>query len=434
MKILIAEDDLVTRELLKRILSHMADEIVEAGDGLEALEKIESEDPDFLFTDLQMPELDGHALVEAIRNSKAHAQMPVVCMSSVKEKEEVVSLLALGIQDYILKPIRPAEVHDRFRKVIAQHSGWRRRQNADGARIMLLVDTDPNFREFAKPFLEEHYRLSIATSGAQALRVFREMEPKPTTVLIARGMPLVSEAQLRHLMHRMATDVSAPEPQFWLVGDDDTVPNDMQQLFQGTIRRNFVPEGFKQELRLTLLRGTSPVERLKAHFADDAHKWAISATRQTLGVMSGQEVSVITPDAPNDVVGGVAGRIKLSSPELEVSFLIACAKDDAVALASKVLKRDVTFEDGAADVFGELSNTIAGRARAALVERGWDLQLALPEIEPGFSGALGTHWDLAHWFQTQGGSRFFIGIAVGGLDAPVPAGGSGGGALDDVLF
>ncbi|MBL8958930.1 MAG: response regulator, partial [Gemmatimonadetes bacterium] len=91
MKILIAEDDLVTRELLKRILSHMADEIVEAGDGIEALEKLETEDPDFLFTDLQMPELDGRALLEAIRNSKEHSEMPVVCMSAVKDKDEVTA-------------------------------------------------------------------------------------------------------------------------------------------------------------------------------------------------------------------------------------------------------------------------------------------------------------------------------------------------------
>jgi CheY-like chemotaxis protein len=435
MKILIAEDDLVTRELLKRVLSHMADEIVEAGNGPETLEKIESEDPDFLFTDLQMPELDGYALVEAIRNSKTHAQMPIVCMSSVKEKEEVVSLLALGIQDYILKPIRPAEVHDRFKKVIAQHSGWRRRHNTDGARIMLLVDTDPNFLELAKPILEEHYQLSIATSGAHALRVFREMEPKPTTVLVARGMPLVSEAQLCNLMNRMATDASAPEPQFWLLGDDDNMPSDLQQIFQGVLRRNFVPDGFKQELRQTLLRGTSPVERLKAHFADDAHKWAVSAARQTLRATSGQEVALVAPLETQGIAGGVAGRIKLTSPELKVSFLIACGKEDAMALASKALKREVASENDAADVLGELSNTIAGRARAALVERGWDLNLTLPETEAGFSGELGAQWDLANWYQTEGGSRVFIGIAVGDSDAPVAAGGaSDAGSFDDSLF
>jgi CheY-like chemotaxis protein len=128
MRILVAEDDLVTRGMLKRILSHMADEVIEAGDGLEALEKIGTHDPDFLFTDLQMPGLDGRALVQAVRGLKEGGQLPIVCLSAVKDKEAITELVSLGIQDYVLKPIRPAEVQDRFRKVIDEHRGWRTRQ------------------------------------------------------------------------------------------------------------------------------------------------------------------------------------------------------------------------------------------------------------------------------------------------------------------
>lgn len=164
MKILIAEDDLVTRELLKRILVHMADEIIEASDGLEALEMIESEDPDFLFTDIQMPALDGKAIVEAVRSSKEHRLLPIVCMSAVKDKDEITSLVALGIQDYILKPIRPAEVQERFRRVISQHSAWRRRQAGAQRTTLLLVDADVAFRDFARPFLESHFFVIEANS------------------------------------------------------------------------------------------------------------------------------------------------------------------------------------------------------------------------------------------------------------------------------
>jgi two-component system, cell cycle response regulator len=127
MKILIADDDLVTREQLKRILVHIADEIIEAGDGREAFELVKSEDPDFLFTDLRMPELDGRGLLEAIRNSEAHRELPVVFMSGIRDKDQVAALLSLGIQDYVLKPLRAAEVHERLRRVIEQHTTWRDR-------------------------------------------------------------------------------------------------------------------------------------------------------------------------------------------------------------------------------------------------------------------------------------------------------------------
>ncbi|MBK8058355.1 MAG: response regulator [Gemmatimonadetes bacterium] len=106
MKILVAEDDLVTREILKRILTHMSDEILEANNGVEALEMIERHDPDFLFTDIQMPLLDGLAVVEAVRSSRTHSMLPIVCMASVKDNDDITRLVSLGIADYILKPLR----------------------------------------------------------------------------------------------------------------------------------------------------------------------------------------------------------------------------------------------------------------------------------------------------------------------------------------
>ena len=445
MKILIAEDDLVTRELLKRILSHMADEIVEAVDGIEALEKIEVEDPDFLFTDLQMPELDGRALLEAIRASKEHSEMPVVCMSAVKDKDEVTALLALGIQDYILKPIRPAEVHDRFRKVIALHSGWRKRQGSGGDKVIMLVDPDPNFREFVKPFLEEHFTVIEAVSGAHALRLFKESELKPTLVVTAVGLPLVNEIQLSNLLLKMAVDTRVTPPTFWLCADDDEAFDHRYANYAGQIRRSFVPESFVAELRRTVLKGSSVADQLKAHFADGARKWSLTATRQTLGVMSGQEVSAIPARKAAPLVDGVAGRIALSNPEVRVQILIACPKEDAVALASKVLRREATLESGGADVFGELSNTIAGRARAALLEHGFDLALSLPEIVSDFMLEPSATWDLADWFETASGNRFFVAMAVESTTpdgftprtAPsevVAAQAAGGGDVDDALF
>lgn len=444
MKILIAEDDLVTRELLKRILSHMADEIVEAGDGIEALEKLETEDPDFLFTDLQMPELDGRALLEAIRNSKEHSEMPVVCMSAVKDKDEVTALLALGIQDYILKPIRPAEVHDRFRKVIAQHSGWRKRQVAGGNTVLLLVDPDPNFREFVKPFLEGHFTVIEAVSGAHALRLFKESELKPTLVVTALGLPLVNEIQLSNLLMKMAVDTRVTAPTFWLCADDDDALSPKHVNFAGQIRRSFVPESFTAELQRTLLHGTSPGDRLKAHFADGARRWSLTATRQTLGVMSGQEVTAISAKKAQPLVDGVAGRIQLSNADASIQILIACPKEDAVALASKVLRREATIETGGADVFGELSNTIAGRARAALMEQGFDLALSLPEIVTDFMLEPAATWDLADWFETMSGNRFFVAMAVESLGGggssgtpgavPVATPASGSNDVDDALF
>lgn len=257
MKILIAEDDLVTREILKRLLANMATEILEAGNGVEALELIEREDPDLLFTDLQMPMLDGLAVVEAVRGSARHARLPIVCMSAVKNKDEITRLVNLGIADYILKPLRATEVHERLQRVISQHAGWRHAAGDGGKPTLLLVEGDTSFRQFVIPLVEGDYAVIEATSGAHALRAYQEAESKPGALLIAEGLTLVSETQLVSVVSRLAIEAHTLIPSFWLLTDAEEVPPEKARHFSGVMRRTFVAEQCTAELRRTLLSGTA---------------------------------------------------------------------------------------------------------------------------------------------------------------------------------
>jgi two-component system chemotaxis response regulator CheY len=260
MKILIAEDELVTRALLKRLLGNMSYEIIEAGDGLEALEKLESQNPDLLLTDLHMPGLDGRALIQTIRASKEHRLLPIMCMSAVKDKQEIVGLLSLGIQGYILKPINTAELNERVRRVIAEHGAWRTAAAPpvmDGRPMLLLVDPDAEFRAFARGVLDQTFAVVEAPSGAQALRMFKEGETKPTVVVVAKGLPLVGEAQLANLVRTLSETMKVPAPQFWLCSEDSALPEDLASAFAGHIARSSVPEEFTAEVGRTLLRGAT---------------------------------------------------------------------------------------------------------------------------------------------------------------------------------
>jgi two-component system, chemotaxis family, chemotaxis protein CheY len=257
MKILIAEDDLVTRALLKRILGNMSHEVIEAGDGLAALEKIESADPDLLLTDLHMPELDGRTLVEMVRSSKAHGKMPIVCMSAVKDKAEIVELISLGIQGYILKPVSASDVQERFKQVIAQHGAWRATAAAAGRQTLLLVDPDNAFREFARGFLEPRYNVIEATSGAHALRVYKEGEAKPSVVVVAKDLPLVDEGRLVGFIRSHAESGKLPSPAFWLLSEDGAVPAELGSTFAGRIARSLDADAFTAALAQTLLRPDS---------------------------------------------------------------------------------------------------------------------------------------------------------------------------------
>lgn len=125
MKILISDDDPIIRMFVSRVAQHASYDVVVAEHGREALSLVESEDPDLLITDLHMPELDGFGLIDAIRGLPHHAEMPIVCLSSCNDRDQVARLIEQGIAGYLLKPVRPADFIDRLHAVAPRARTWK---------------------------------------------------------------------------------------------------------------------------------------------------------------------------------------------------------------------------------------------------------------------------------------------------------------------
>ena len=115
MKVLVAEDDDLTREGLVEILEAEGYEAVTAATGREALERFEAEEPDFVCLDVMMPEMDGYAVCREIR--RTDAAVPVVFISAKSEEIDKVLGLELGADDFIVKPFGVKEVIARIRAV-----------------------------------------------------------------------------------------------------------------------------------------------------------------------------------------------------------------------------------------------------------------------------------------------------------------------------
>jgi len=133
MKILISDDDPIIRMFVRRAAEHALHDVVLAEHGREALLLLESEDPDLLITDLQMPELDGFGLIKAVRELPRHAQIPIVCLSSVNDRDKIASLIEQGIAGYLLKPVRPADLVDRIRAITPRARAWKAARENDTA-------------------------------------------------------------------------------------------------------------------------------------------------------------------------------------------------------------------------------------------------------------------------------------------------------------
>ncbi|HVP46289.1 MAG TPA: response regulator [Bryobacteraceae bacterium] len=104
-RVLIADDNPVSRELIREILENDDYEVIEAGNGREALEKLREHQPDLALLDIQMPVLDGNAVIREVRADSRFSRLPVAALTAYAMQGDREKALALGFNAYITKPI-----------------------------------------------------------------------------------------------------------------------------------------------------------------------------------------------------------------------------------------------------------------------------------------------------------------------------------------
>ncbi|MGA6983503.1 MAG: response regulator [Candidatus Sulfotelmatobacter sp.] len=118
MKILIAEDNAVNRELLRELLEMRGFEVFEACNGKEALEMIESVCPDLLVLDLGMPVLDGFGAIEKIRANPQLAHLPVLAATAYAMRGDRDQVLKAGFDGYVSKPINSTALNQEIDRLM----------------------------------------------------------------------------------------------------------------------------------------------------------------------------------------------------------------------------------------------------------------------------------------------------------------------------
>ena len=118
MRILVVDDSPTIRELTKIFLKDLEfTNVEEAADGSNALEKLKSEVFDLVITDWNMPQLSGLDLLKAIRADDKMRKIPVLMVTSVDEKDNVIQAVQAGINDYILKPFSAEVLKNKIDKI-----------------------------------------------------------------------------------------------------------------------------------------------------------------------------------------------------------------------------------------------------------------------------------------------------------------------------
>lgn len=119
MRVLLVDDSRTMRNIQKRILTDMGvTEFIEASDGLEALSAIASMPQGFdaVLVDWNMPNMDGHTLVQRIR--ERDKATPLIMVTTEAEKTRVIDAIKAGVNNYVIKPFTPETLLEKVKTTL----------------------------------------------------------------------------------------------------------------------------------------------------------------------------------------------------------------------------------------------------------------------------------------------------------------------------
>jgi DNA-binding response OmpR family regulator len=117
-RILVAEDDPGIRELIRARLTTAGYDTHTAHNGREALERTRALKPDGVVLDINMPELDGFGVLEALRADEALRRVPVLVLTARHATEDVKRAVSLGAKDFLTKPFNDGQLIARITRLL----------------------------------------------------------------------------------------------------------------------------------------------------------------------------------------------------------------------------------------------------------------------------------------------------------------------------
>ena len=118
-KILVAEDERDIRELIAFSLRGLGGfEVVMAANGVEAVERARTECPDLILMDVRMPRMTGYEACKQLKEFPETKDIPIVFLSAKGQESEIQQGLAVGAEEYILKPFAPDELVNQVRGLL----------------------------------------------------------------------------------------------------------------------------------------------------------------------------------------------------------------------------------------------------------------------------------------------------------------------------
>src|SRR5215831_13224661 len=140
-QLLVVDDNKVNRLLLAHGLEQQGHEVATAENGRQAMEMLRAKPYDLILLDVEMPEMNGFQVLEALLHDVNLREIPVIMTSASDELDRVVKCIEMGAEDYLVKPLNPVLL--------------RARVNASLEKKRLRDEQRKLFRTFATPQVAE---------------------------------------------------------------------------------------------------------------------------------------------------------------------------------------------------------------------------------------------------------------------------------------
>jgi two-component system, sensor histidine kinase and response regulator len=206
MKTLVVDDTAINRLILREILVGWGALVTEAGDGQTALDMLKKAEEDgepykLLLLDCRMPQMDGFAVAEKIHDNQILKGLSIMMLTSDNRSGDITKAKELGIQGYLIKPVKRNELREAIRSVLGrQQTSDRLPESAIQAiaaeelgplAILLADDSEDNRILIQAYFKRTACKIDIAENGAIAVERFKAGAGAYDVVLMDIQMPVM---------------------------------------------------------------------------------------------------------------------------------------------------------------------------------------------------------------------------------------------------
>ena len=147
-KLLVVDDEMQIRMLIRKYAEFDGHEVVEAEDGMQAVAFCRREHYDAIIMDIMMPELDGFS---ACREIRRHSDVPILMLSARGEEYDKINGFEFGADDYIVKPFSPRELLMKVTAMVRRYNQYAGKENeADAIVLSCGIVIHPSKREVIK--------------------------------------------------------------------------------------------------------------------------------------------------------------------------------------------------------------------------------------------------------------------------------------------